>query len=474
MIETNQIYIPIPKAKNTQISLLINDQEMKQRCLKSNFVKPVTNGIGTFNLTLNNSFGQLNGLFSEGQTVKFYADNQDATTLQFWGRIDYIKNNISDSGQFLEIEGRHRSYLLTEYLVCHSTNNKDPAQILKDIIDKAGGFTYVNVDSTSELMSVQWEYKTFWDCVIELCKYAGYDCYVDDDLDFHFFEANSIMNDQEAIVEGDNFLKTQDWGTNNTYEKTRVTVIGQDDEGIPIIYTAKIDNETDIREVFIRESSANTEEKVKNLAEAKLGEYTNRNPQATITSYGLETLNPGDNFWVMIPRQQIAGIYKTVQITHKFGAEVGGWRTENVIEEEENSTSFFIQKALKQTQSISNPQNINKMNYSYNFSFDNDTGTHSNTEIIEGILKTDGSASGTWISPLKTMDENATGYELRVKGESIPGTNFYVSSDGGNTWQGITSQNTLYNFSPPGKNLKIKVEFNSASTQIKSLALLYS
>lgn len=477
MIQSNQIYIPIPKTRNTHCKIEINGQDMTARVVRSSFVYPCTIGIGTFTVTLSNAHGQLNGYFVPGHMIRLFADNSNATSLQFWGRIDYVKNNIGPSGQFLEIEGRHRAFLLNEYLICHSATATTTSQILKDIIDKlpsSYGFTYTNVSTTTDSMDIEWNYKPFWDCAVELCNYAGYDCYVDNNLDFHYFEENSISNENDAIVEGDNFISTQNWGTDDTYEKTRVTVIGQDDEGIPIIYTAKVTNETDIKEIFIKDSSANTSQKVQDLAESKLAELSNRAPQATIRSYGLEEINPGDNIWIIVPRQQIEGQYKIIQITHYFGAEYGGWRTECLMEEKEVGTAQLIQNVMQKTTAISSPENVNKLNYSYNFTFDTDSGTHSTTEITEGVLKTDGSASGIWISTTKTITENATQYELRASGETLPGTNFYVSSDGGNTWQSATSLKTLYDFSPPGISLKIKVVLNSASTQIKSLALLYS
>ena len=140
-----------------------------------------------------------------------YLDNTDATTLKFWGRIDYPKDILEEGGQWLEIDGRHRSYLLNEIKVCHSTKGvpTDTGQILKDIMDKyAPNFTYTNVNLSGVLVNVDWNYVNFQDCVIFLCKKAGFDSYVDDDLDMHYFEQGSVFNSAEVIVEGDNFLKT--------------------------------------------------------------------------------------------------------------------------------------------------------------------------------------------------------------------------------------------------------------------------
>jgi hypothetical protein len=478
MRDTTEIFIPIPKTRNTHCRVLIEDADVTTSVKKSKWIIPCTIGIGTFNMTLSNSFGKLNGLYNRGDTARFYADNLDGNTLQFYGIIDFIKNNISDGGQFLEIEGRHRAYLLNETLICYSTASNLTSEILKSIVDKlpaSYGFTYTNVTTTSDSMDAEWNYKPFWDCVVEICNFAGYDSYIDNDLDFHYFEENSIANSNDAIVEGDNFLETKDWGTNSLYEKTRVTAMGQDDEGLPILYTAISANEgTDIKEIFIKDTSANTETKVQNIADAKLAEVTNKNPQAIIRSFGLETVKPGDNIWIIVPRQQISGQYKIIQITHEFGQESGGWRTECVIEEEDVGIPNIIQNIAKTSNLITQSDNVNKLNYSFNFTFDVDSGTHSTTEITEGVLKTDGSASGTWISQVKALSQDATEFELRVIGESLPGTTYYVSSDNGLNWQEVTTLKTKYNFSPTGQNLKIKVILNSASTQIKSLALLYS
>jgi hypothetical protein len=477
MIKTSQIYIPIPKARNTHCKVEINGEDVTSKVIESSWVYPVSSGIGTFNIKLSNAKGQISGRYAIGDPVKFYADNSDASTIQFWGRIDYPKDEISSEGQFLIIEGRHRSFLLNEYFVCHTATNTLTSQILKDIIDKlpeSYGFTYSNVQTDTVLMNVEWNYKPFWDCVAELINKAGYDCYIDNDLDFHYFEENSIVNENDAIVEGDNFIESKEYGTDDYYEKTRVVVMGQDSGGLPIVYTAISSTEGDeIKEWFIKDNSANTMDKVQDLAEAKLAEITNKNPQARITSFGLETVKPGDNIWIIIPRQKMAGQYKLVQITHKFGMKSGGWRTEVITEEQEAGTSKIIQSLSQKSQQITDSPNVNKLNYSYNFDFDSDSGDHTNTVINGGVLKTDGSTSGTWISPTKTVSTNITSLELRAVGEYFAGATYYLSLDGGVVWTNVSAPKTVVKMTT-GKNLKIKVVLNSASTQIDSLAILYS
>jgi hypothetical protein len=477
MIKTNQIYIPIPKKRNTKCKITINGTDMTTRIMESTFVIPCTNGVGTFSVKISNAKGQYSGNFAAGDVVIFYADNNDASTVQFYGRIDYVKDDISSEGQYLNIDGRHRSFLLNEYLVCHSATDIETSQILKDIIDKLPaeyGFTYTNVNTSAVNMNVEWSYKSFWDCITELCNKAGFDCYVDNDMDFHYFEENSISNEEDAVVEGDNFIKCSDYGTNDYYEKTRVTAMGQDDAGLPIIYTSVIAGEGDtIKEVFVKDTSANTYDSVKDIADAKLAEVTNKNPQAVITSFGLETAKPGDNIWIIIPRQKIAGQYKLVQITHKFGMKIGGWRTECLTEEQESGVSTVLENLTKTNQQITESDNVNKMTYSYNFDFNTDNGTHSNTIITGGVLKTNGVYSGDWISPVRTLTTTPTQFEVRVVGESMIYNKYYVSTDNGVTWQEATSLNTKIAFSPIGNNIKIKVEVVTENSKVDSISLLY-
>lgn len=482
MIKSNKIYIPIPKIRNTKCKVEIGGVEVTSRVIDSSWILPVTNGIGTFSLIISNAKGQFSGSYNPGDVVKFYADNTDATTLQFQGRIDYVKDDLSDKGQILNIEGRHRAFLLNEFAICHSATNAATSVILKAIIDKlptAAGFTYTNVQADTTTMSVEWNYKPFWDCVLELSNKASFDCYVDNNLDFHYFPENSIENTGDAISEGDNFIRSKDSGTNDYYEKTRVIAMGQDVKGLPIIYTSISANEVDdIREVFIQDSSANTYEKVQDIADAKLTELTNRNPQSRITSFGLETIKPGENLWIIVPRQKIAGQFKLIEINHKFGMKVGGWRTEVLTEELDEGISGAIQKIDKATQQIRETKNVNKLNYSYNFNFGTDTGSHSTTNITilgtnEGFLSTDGSASGTWISPIRTLSSNATALELRIAGTELQNIAVYVSLTGGTTYTKITNVNQNVTV-VGGKDLRVRVDFSTATARLDSLSLLYS
>ncbi len=478
MRRTTKIFIPIPKIRNTQVKVEINGDDRTSRVIESLWLYPATLGIGTFKLVLSNSHGQFSNLYSAGDVVKFYADNSDGSTLQFWGIIDYVKDDIGSKGQFLEIEGRHRAYLLTEFLVCFSATNTKTSDILKEIIGKlpsSYGFTESNIEEENTTMDVEWNYKPFWDCVIELCNRGKSDCYVDNDLDFHYFKKNSKINDREFVAEGTNFLNSKNLGIDKYYEKTRVIVMGESSGGLPIVYTAVNPIEgTDIKEILVKDTSSKTMESVKSLAESKLLEVTNKGPQGVVESFGLETLKPGETIWIVIPRQKIYGQYKIIQINHKFGAKSGGWRMGLFLEEEEKGISNSIQNLNEKSDRAIGAENINKLDFSWNFDFSTDTGTHLNTVIQEGVLRTDGSATGVWASDILEVPFDVAFVELKLNGNSLRGLKIYLSTDGGVSYTLIYGVGASLASLKSGRKLKLRVNIASASTEINDLALLYS
>lgn len=479
----------LPKTRNTQVKIEINGIDETSSVGDSSWIRPVTSSIGSFSIKLKNAGGQLTEKYSEGQAVKFYADNSNATRLKFWGRIDYAKDVMSKEGRFLEIEGRHRAYLLNETTVCHKAENTEISQILKNIIDdlpSSYGFTYSNVNATNPIVNinVEWNYVPFWDCVLFLCKKAGFDCYVDNDLDFHFFKEGSIENNDEAVVEGQMFIKISEAGTDDYYKKTRVIGVGKMTDGItPIIYTAiSITEGSEIREVKVEDYNLSTLESVQAMAEGELLKLENRAKQASIVSHGLETLEPGQKFWVSVPRLKIHDQSRAIQITDKFGEK--GWTTETITEEEILEMEDLIKQRIRKEEMLSTSDNINKLNYSYNFSFDNDdlTLTHNQTHVNNGILELSSSdySEGTWISQSKSLSANGTRIELRYTNAKDIGAGhiYFRFTSEESDWQEFGGQRLLKTPITSGNRLQIKINLikNSANPwpAIDSISVLYS
>jgi len=470
VIRTNDFFIPIPKPFNTQVQITINGEDRTGRVYDSKFIRPSKIGIGTFFVRLINTGGLLTGRYSKGQDVKFFADYTDKTALKFHGKIDYVKDVIEKEGQFLEIEGRHRSKRLTTIKVNHKASGVDPAQILKDIIDKfASEFTYVNVKATTLTADVDWEYVPFWDCVIELCAKGQADCRVDNDLDFHYHPENSVFNGQDYVAEKINFLKMKDWGRDTFYEITRITVVGTDTKGLPIVYTAinGIDNDLTEDEIIegptIQDTSLKTVESVKSLAISLLNaDIVERPPQGVMETKGLEYAEPGENIWFVIFRQQIYGIYRIIQIADRFGTNVGLWKAEVTTEREGITTQQLIEQRIRNETRVAKYGNPNKLLYSFNFEFDDDTKTlsHKSTQVAGGVLQLVLSGSpttGTWISTTLTLPATVSKLEFQRSGKDLSISQVLFSLDD-NKYELFTSEKTLQNAVNSGKVLRIKVE----------------
>ncbi len=490
--ETNEIFISIPKKRDTQAVVTVNGDDVTKKVVESKWTKPLLNvGVGSFICKLSNAGGQLSELYTGGQVVVFNADNEDGTREQFRGRIDYPRDILERGGQYLELVGRHRAFFLQERKICHTATGEDPVDILKAIIAKEA--TELDISdlpgSTGLTTDVEWDYKPFPDCVRDLMEKSGYDSRVDNDLKIQFFEANSILNDDEAIAENDNFISTEEVGDDNYYERTRIIVTGEDDAGIPIIYTAISgvdDDETEreddgTREVHVKEAAANTMQQCEDLAKSLLNLHTNRPKQGLFKTLGIETLEPGENLWVAVPRQKLYAQYKALQITHLFGQKSGGWRTETLLENELGVDAKILSEIVRGQGRITKSTNPNKLEYSYNISFNDDDNTlsHLHTVVSDGVLKltNDNFTTGTWVSTAKTANKQVSQVELRTASKNMQYSTIYYSLNNGVTWEEITP-NVLTTPNHVGKLIKFKVDFvlsvHNPSPELDSIALLFS
>jgi len=478
-IKKERGFIWFPKSKEYHIKITINDVDVTKLVYESEFRYPTTIGIGNFRIKIINPNNIYTNSFKNGDDVKFYADLTDATTIRFWGKINKIEENVKKDGQFLDISGNHRSRILLSTFVNKNVSDISISDLLKEIIDEyADGFSYANVETSSKKISVNWNYKPFWECVRLLCSYAGYDCYVDNDLDFHFFESGSKINNDEAVVEGDNLVNIIKWGRDEFSEKSRVMVMGKDDEGIPILHTSISPKETEKKEAFIRETTAKTEAETKAIAEAKLSYLSEKNPVGKVECLGLE-VDPGDTIWVSLRRIKTKGKYKIIDIIHRFGSNIRGWKTNLTLSNEEKDMSYFLVQNIRKTTELQDADNPNKMLFSYNFTFDNENNIETNyhCEISNGELSLiSGFSSGYIITTARTHSEDISYIELRHKSDDITNSEFFISVDNGSSWEKI-SKNTLYKPSGIGKKLKLKIILKSNDTysnpKIKSVCVMY-
>jgi len=442
------------------------------------FIRTINPNIGGFKFSLENTTAEFSDKFSGGETVQIYLDFADGDTKRFEGVLEKVENVLTDSGYTLRCEGSHLTGELLDITVTQSyTGNTTITNILKGLIDDyLTGFTYSNIGTFSETPTINWQNKPFWDCVSDLCDLATADCYFDESKDCHFFTQGSVTNYKEAAVWNDTLINIEGLGTDTIDVRNKVIVYGKDDEGFPIIHTAPDSGSQTsygTKEKIIRDEDIKTEEQAKERADAELAILKDTKNNGKVTSWILPTLTPGDMFYVISPLQKIHSTFRAVEITHKLPSEQTVVKIERV-----QSIPTLFKDRFKKELALESVDNINKMEYSYNFTFDTtkniDTvSSDTNIAVVDGRLYLSSGIDGTMISNTKVADSDITAVEIRIKGETYSSAKYYISVAEIESWEEITNLNELVYLSTTGKYLKLKIILNSASTRIDSAVVLF-
>lgn len=469
--KTIKPHIWIPPYYDAFFRVEIDEEDVTDEMISCNYTDGITETIGEFNIKIDNSSEKYTDFWKQSDLFKVYMNYSKTTNiLRFAGRVTkvgYEENTVV-------LTGRTEAYKLMDITVTQSYENEETSEILKDLFDKyKPDFTYNNVNTTTSYLTVNWYQQSFWECVKNLCNASGFDAYVDHDFDCHFFESKSVTNSNEAVVHGSNLYEVGDFGEDLDTVRNRIFVYGSQIESFPIIYTSEDADSIakyGVKEEIINDSGITSMEGAKELAEYKLKTLKNPKITGTVTCKLLATIQPGEMIKISDPQNNLEPKYYNII---SFTQNLLDFTTELKVEKEPLKISHLMKDRINAENKLANKPNPYEMRYSWNFDFESNTGTHvdNNTEIIDGVLKTDGGSSGTWLSNPKSLDSNATKCELRINGNNLSGT-YSVSSDGGNTYQEI-ALNSSYTLSPPGSNLKIKIELDSADTEIKGMVLLY-
>ena len=471
------IYAWIPPIYDgeTKITITRNDiigtiDDITELILEGEITDGATDTIGSFSFTIDNSSESYTGIWKGNEIIYFYSDYAlTATTKRFRGRIE----KVSYQNNQIKITGRSEGFRLLDITVSKSYTDTETSVIIKDLFDTyTTGFTYNNVNTSSTNVTVSWYQKTFLECIQELCTSSGYDFYIDCNMDAHYFESKSVKNSDDCFVHDQNIIDVGDFAQDYSLIKNRIIVQGADIGNIPLIYTSEdttSQSSYGVKELVINDSNITTYEQAKERGDYELS--INKDPPiiGEITGKGLATIQPGEVLRISDPSNNLApAYYKIISYTHKFSPY---FQTTVNIEKEQRNIYHIIKNTIS-TQSDTSEKNTSGFKYSWNFDFNSDSGSHNGTIISLGVLRAT-SSSGIWESDVLEIEETATGFKLEVVGQTLNGAIFQISADGGTNWHNALPISN-YTFSPSGKNLKIRVTFSSADTQIDSLGLFYT
>lgn len=435
----------------------------------------VTETIGNFKFDIWDPNETFKEAWNNGyEIVRFYSDYAaTADTLRFTGRIELP----SMKGNKINVTGRTEGLFFFEVTVTQSFVDQNCDEILKslNIIYSPGGFTTNNVEPSSKKLTVNWSQKPFWECVQELCIAAGFDAYVDKDRDWNFFEIGSRTNDDEAIVHDQNLLEIGDFAEDITLIRNRIIVYGALVDGIRTFYMAEDlasqEKYNIIKEEVIRDDNILDNAQAKVIAEFHLSITKDPPVIGEVTGLLMATIQPGERIRLSSPENNISpGVYDIISYKH----DVLNHKTIVRVNKDPRRVSHIIRNMITSQQKTQDTSaNPKEMRFSFDLFFNDDNGTHSGTQITDGILKMEGVVeSATWISDARTHPSDITQAYLVVIGETLTGATYEVSADDGNKYQPITNKG-LINFSNVGKKLRIRVKTNDPDTQIDTIQVQF-
>ena len=475
------IWIPPIKHPEWKIEVIRSDgtvDDVTDYIINAECTLGATEIIGDFRLEIDNSHGNFFEIWSVGNSVRIYADRNDGSTKIIEGRIEKLSYKRSPL-YMVSIRGCPHAAKLLSITVTKSYTNQETSEILADLFssyaDEYDTSEYVEI--SGENLTISWNQKPFWECIIDLCNASGFDCYIDANSKVHYFLARSKLCTQEAVVHNDNLISVEGFGKDIDEVRNRIVVYGQEVEGMPIVATAEDSSSQSkygIREEIITDTNIRSVAEARERANYEL--QLKKEPQDTgeVESFGLPLLKPGEMLMISDPDSNLNGRYRVISFSHHFGKETG-MTTRVTIEKEPAKIPRILKQRFEREESLRDIRNPFEMRNCYLFTFDDDslTESHNNTEVSDGkLVLQSGASSGTFVSIAHTASSNITSAHLKVSGSGLAGTEYWISVNNGRTWESISPE-TLKTTTSVGDKLKVKVKLNSSVTEIESLIILY-
>ncbi len=472
-------FIWIPPNRNTKWSVTLGSTDVTDDIIGGQFTRSIVGEEMNCNMTLDNNEGRHTDAFESEDDIIFKMDFIDGTTVQFKGFIEDIKKVINDDNGFVyEIMGSHFTAQLLDIMVTKDFSNLIISDILESIIDEfLTGFTKNNIDTISTITSIKWINKPFFDCVIDLMKLGNLDCFVDNDKDFHLFIRDTKPNDNEAVVWNDSLIQLNGLGQDSTDVRNDVTVYGEAG-GLPVIA-----NSTDStsntkfrkRERVITNKSIQDEDVAKSFGDADILVSKNPPEKGSASTLFMPQLNPGDSVYIISPPHKVHSRFRLIKYIFNIPDE-----SMELFFSKELGITKLLKERIQKDEGEEDIVNPNSMKQSFNFGTETgfnsnkiDGSSSDNIIVTGGELKMDGSVeSANMVSIQKDTSITVNSVEVRVIGESLTGTNYYINAEGTNNWQQITL-NTDTIVTTTGKKLRLRIELTTTTTRINSAAVYY-
>ena len=439
----------------------------------------VTESIGSFSFKIWDPTELYANIWVGNEVFLYYKDYAaTATTLRFRGRIE----KPSKVGNRLNCKGRSESFRLINLKVNKSYSAATGDTIIKDLFTTyAPEITTTNVVATTEILTIDFYEKDFWECIQEVCRGTACDAYVDSALDCHYFTVGAIVNNGEAIIHDYNMMEISDFTPDLTLIRNKIRVYGATQEGIQPMATAEqktgvygTSGSFPTKIELINDDSIVTTQQAQIVADYELSQRKNPPTIGEVKGLLLATIQPGEQINLSSPSDKISpGLYTTTGYKDELNIDKGFYTTVYVNKEPRKVSHVIKERVQSENKLKSTSTNPEGLDSTVTFLFNVDVGSHTTTEIVDGVLKPTG-ATGTWLSSNTTLTSSLNKIYLVMNGETLTDVTVSVSGDNGNNYEAISNRSSITMSTAKGNNIKIKVEFASANPQITSLQVLYS
>jgi hypothetical protein len=472
------IWIPPKTQAKYKITITRNDgtiDDVSSIITYYEFSDNVTESVGAFEIRFHNSNNNYTSVYTGNEIVKIYKDYAaTVTTLRFRGRVEK-----PDSKNYeIILKGRSEGYKMMDRYVNKTYTNIETSVIITDLFNTyLPTFTTNNVETSTTNLNITFSNRTLFEAVRDVARAAGFDIYVDKDVDVNYFLKGSRDNTTDAIVHNMNLIKVDDFTPDLTLVKNKIQLYGAIEKGIQILATAEDSTSQTtygIKEMRINDENITKQDDADDIVAFELANRKDPPQTGAVTGLLLATIQPGERIRISDPDNGITPqFYTTTGYTDIYDMRKGIRTTKVKINKEVRNISHILTSRVenenKKKSTFLNPED---MDNSYNFLFDSDTGTHTNTEIVDGLLRPT-AGTGEWISPSKTLTSNITEAYLILNGETLTGATVSISGNNDVSYQTITNRSKITVSSAIGTSLVVKVVFSSADTQITSLSILY-
>jgi len=437
----------------------------------------VTEGIGNFEFEIPNPNETYSNVWTGMEIFRFYCDYASTpTTLRFRGRAE----KVSKQNNNVRVTGRSESLFVQDQNVNKDYTTQDAGVIIKDLFDSYGQSRYDTTEintSVGTTLTLSFLDVPFWEVIESVCTAVNYDCYVSPGLVVKFFEAGTAINTTDALVHDHNMIEVGDFAEDLQFVKNKVRVIGGEIDGVRVRYTAK--DETSQTNYGIRMETIN-DDGIVTLASAKeLAEFIKdqkKDPPVVGDVKGilLATIQPGESMKLSSPMENLQPQnYRIISYKH-LGDQEGLFTTVTINKESKRVSHIIKDRIQKEHRRTGSSTNTDDLDYAEIELFNVDVGSHSNTEVVEGVLNLkSGQAAGNWISGAYGPDDGRIVSKIKIDliGDNIPEVVIGVSTDGGSNYTTV-SRNELLT-SGLGVSIIVKLSLVTG-VRIDSLLVQYS